>query len=65
MMPLINCVGGGGGGGFIIQDGGTDGSNAPTNTNVLWIDTNAQYGTGIIKFYNGTAWVPVIAAYNT
>ena len=46
-------------GGFIVQDGGATGTNAPSNTHVLWIDTNSQYGNGVIKYYNGTAWVAV------
>lgn len=47
--------GGGGstGGGFIVSD------SAPSNTNVLWIDTNSG-----LKYYNGTAWVLVPVLYS-
>lgn len=42
---------------FIVQDGGASGANAPSNTKLLWIDTNSQYGNGVLKYYNGSAWV--------
>ena len=41
------------GGGFIVSD------SAPSNTNVLWIDTNSG-----LKYYNGTAWVLVPVLYS-
>ena len=37
------------------------GTSAPTNTNLLWIDTNST--TGGLKYYNGTTWVHVPVAY--
>ena len=37
------------------------GSSAPTNTKLLWIDTNTT--TGGLKYYNGTAWTHVPVAY--
>lgn len=33
------------------------GTSAPSNTNLLWIDTTAT--TGGLKYYNGSAWVAV------
>lgn len=33
------------------------GASAPSNTKLLWIDTS-----GVAKFYNGSAWVPLAAA---
>lgn len=35
------------------------GTTAPTNTNLLWIDT-----AGGLKYHNGTDWVTVPVAYN-
>ena len=37
------------------------GTSAPSDTNQLWIDINAN--TGGIKFWNGSAWVAVPVAY--
>ena len=37
------------------------GTSAPSNTNMLWIDTTAN--TGGLKYYNGTSWVHVPVAY--
>lgn len=34
------------------------GATAPTNTKLLWIDTS-----GVAKFYNGSAWVPLAATW--
>ena len=39
----------------------TAGTSAPSNTSVLWIDTNAT--TGGLKYYDGSAWVHVPVAY--
>lgn len=39
----------------------TYGTSAPSNTNLLWIDTTAT--TGGLKYYNGSAWVHVPVAY--
>lgn len=38
------------------------GTSAPSNTNLLWIDTNAT--TGGLKYYNGSSWVHVPVAYS-
>ena len=37
------------------------GSSAPSNTKLLWIDTNAT--TGGLKYYNGSSWTHVPVAY--
>lgn len=37
------------------------GTSAPSNTNLLWIDTTAS--TGGLKYYNGSAWTHVPVAY--
>ena len=37
------------------------GTSAPSNTNLLWIDTNSS--TGGLKYYNGSSWVHVPVAY--
>lgn len=34
------------------------GASAPTNTKLLWIDTS-----GVARFYNGSAWVPLAATW--
>ena len=39
------------------------GGTAPSNTKLLWIDTNAS--TGGLKYYNGTAWVTVPVGYTS
>lgn len=36
------------------------GTTAPTDTKKLWIDTNSNNG---LKYYNGSAWVPVPVMY--
>lgn len=42
-----------------LSSGGTSyGASAPTNTKLLWIDTS-----GVAKFYNGSAWVPLAATW--
>ena len=38
------------------------GTSAPSNTNLLWIDTNAT--TGGLKYYNGSSWVHVPVEYS-
>lgn len=38
------------------------GTTAPTNINLLWIDTNPT--TGGLKYYNGTSWVVVPVSYS-
>lgn len=40
------------------QGGYHYGASAPTNTKLLWIDTS-----GVAKFYNGSAWVPLAATW--
>jgi hypothetical protein len=37
------------------------GTSAPSNTNLLWVDTTAD--TGGLKYYNGSAWVHVPVAF--
>lgn len=58
---FINGCGGGSGG----KSGGGHyvGTTAPTDTSLLWIDTNQPYTNGCLKFYNGNSWVPVVAVY--
>lgn len=42
-----------------LSSGGTYyGASAPANTKLLWIDTS-----GVAKFYNGSAWVPLAATW--
>lgn len=42
-----------------LSSGGTSyGATAPSNTKLLWIDTS-----GVAKFYNGSAWVPLAATW--
>lgn len=41
--------------GFVVQ------ATAPSNTNLLWIDTTAN--TGGLKYHNGSAWVHVPVGY--
>lgn len=42
-----------------LSSGGTSyGTSAPSNTKLLWIDTS-----GVAKFYNGSAWVPLAATW--
>ncbi len=35
-------------------------ASAPENTSILWVDTGSG---GIMKYHNGTAWIPVTAAW--
>lgn len=37
------------------------GATAPSNTKLLWIDSNNT--TGGLKYYNGSAWVHVPVAW--
>lgn len=37
------------------------GSRAPSDTKLLWIDTNST--SGGLKYYNGSSWVHVPVAY--
>lgn len=42
-----------------LSSGGTSyGASAPSNTKLLWIDTS-----GVPRFYNGSAWVPLAATW--
>lgn len=42
-----------------LSSGGTYyGASAPSNTKLLWIDTS-----GVARFYNGSAWVPLAATW--
>lgn len=61
---LVSSSGGTGSGGS--SSGGLTqvfhaGTSAPSNTNLLWIDTNST--SGGLKYYNGTSWVHVPVAY--
>lgn len=47
----------------IVTDIWAKGTSAPSNTKLLWIDTNSGNGNGIIKYYNGSSWVAVSAIY--
>lgn len=38
------------------------GTTAPSDTRLLWIDTG---NSNVMKFYNGSAWVPVNFAWTT
>ena len=39
----------------------TFGTTAPSDKNLLWIDTSI--GTGVIKFHNGTSWVATTSVW--
>lgn len=54
-QKIASAGGGSGstGGGFIVSD------SAPSNTNVLWIDTNSG-----LKYHNGVDWVLVPVLYS-
>ena len=39
---------------FVISD------TAPSNTSIFWVDTG---NSGILKYYNGTEWTPIVAAW--
>lgn len=41
--------------GFVTQ------ATAPSNTDVLWIDTT----NGTMKWYNGTGWIPIVGVYGS
>lgn len=42
-----------------LSSGGTSyGASAPSNTKLLWIDNS-----GVARFYNGSAWVPLAATW--
>lgn len=43
---------GGGGGGLHIDN------RPPANTKKGWICTDANYGQGVLYYYNGSKWVP-------
>lgn len=36
------------------------GNSAPSKTNLLWIDTG---NNNLLKYYNGSAWIPISAAW--
>ena len=63
-MKITTNIGGGGGsssGGPIVGGGGfVAADTAPEETSYVWIDTG---NSNIMKFYNGTDWVPVTAAW--
>lgn len=64
MMHVYIPYGGSFGGPGWYQVGSDDpggyhyGASAPSNTKLLWIDTS-----GVAKFYNGSAWVPLAATW--
>lgn len=37
------------------------GASAPSNTNMLWLDTNTA--TGGLKYYNGSSWAHIPVVY--
>lgn len=45
----------------IITDVFYIGTTSPSNTKLLWIDTNAS--TGGLKYHNGTSWIHVPVAW--
>lgn len=44
----------------IVTDIWVASTTSPTNTKLLWIDTN---NSNILKYYNGSAWTPVSVAW--
>lgn len=47
-------IGSDSGGGHVVS------STAPSNTNLLWVDTG---NGGILKYYNGSAWTPIASTW--
>ena len=39
------------------------GTTAPSNVGMLWIDTST-YTPGVLKYYNGSDWVPSTATWS-
>lgn len=39
------------------------GTTAPANVGMLWIDTST-YTPGVLKYYNGSAWVPATSIWS-
>lgn len=56
----VSANGGGGSTGGLTQVFHA-GTSAPSNTNLLWIDTNTS--SGGLKYYNGSSWTVVPVAY--
>lgn len=43
-----------------LSGGSYKGTSAPSDTNILWIDTG---NGGIVKYYNGSAWTPIASTW--
>ena len=43
-----------------LPGGSYKGTSAPSDTNILWIDTG---NGGIVKYYNGSAWTPITSTW--
>lgn len=48
----------------IVTDVFHRGTSAPSNTKLLWIDTNSGNGNGLMKYYNGSSWVAISAIWS-
>ena len=48
----------------IVTDVFHKGTSAPSNTKLLWIDTNSSNGNGLMKYYNGSSWVAISAIWS-
>ncbi len=46
-----------------LEAGVTIGPNAPASVKSLWVDTTLD-GHGILKYYDGSAWVPTSAVWS-
>ena len=43
-----------------LSGGSYVGSSAPSDTNILWIDTG---NGGVMKYYNGSSWTPIASTW--
>ena len=48
----------------IVTDVFHRGTSAPSNTKLLWIDTNSGNGNGLMKYHNGSNWVAISAIWS-
>ena len=48
----------------IVTDVFYAGTSAPSNTKLLWIDTNSSNGNGLMKYYNGSSWIAISAIWS-
>ena len=48
----------------IVTDVFHRGTSAPSNTKLLWIDTNSGNGNGLMKYHNGSSWVAISAVWS-